>query len=63
MEADHAWRVSSRSSGSGNCVQVARQQDDSRLVRDSKDPTGPWLLVVPTQWAAFTQGVHDGEFD
>lgn len=46
------WRKSKRSSqATGDCVEVA---DLNGLVgiRDSKDPTGPVLLLQPIQWRA-----------
>jgi hypothetical protein len=57
------WHTSSYSSASGNCVQIAELADGGRAVRDSKDPHGPMLRFTPAEWAAFTAGVHDGEFD
>jgi hypothetical protein len=35
------WRKSSRSGGSGQCVELA----NTGLVRDSKNPAGPTLAV------------------
>jgi hypothetical protein len=32
-------------------------------IRASKNPTGPVLEFTPAEWAAFTGGVRDGEFD
>ncbi len=58
------WHKSSYSSGQGgNCVEVAQLDDGGRAVRDSKDPSGPALRFTPAEWAAFTAGVRDGEFD
>jgi hypothetical protein len=58
------WVKSSRSgSGGGNCVEVAALPDGHRAVRDSKDSNGPALIFTPAEWAAFTAGVRDGEFD
>lgn len=58
------WQTSSYSSGQGgNCVEVAPLPDGGRAVRDSKDPSGPALIFTPAEWAAFTAGVADGEFD
>lgn len=63
-ELIHAvWRKSSRSGGGGECVEVAGLADGSRAVRDSKNPTGPTLLLTPAQWAAFTAGLRADEFD
>jgi hypothetical protein len=58
------WRKSRYSSGQGgNCVEVAQLDDGGRAVRDSKNPDGPVLRFTPAEWAAFTAGVRDGEFD
>ncbi|MCA1706618.1 MAG: DUF397 domain-containing protein [Actinobacteria bacterium] len=56
------WRKSSRSSGSGACVEVA-QLRGATAVRDSKHPIGPALIISPAEWAAFTTGVRHSEFD
>jgi hypothetical protein len=55
------WRKSSRS-GSGNCVEVARNLPGVVAVRDSKDPAGPALAFTPEGWAAFTVSVRAGDF-
>lgn len=55
------WRKSSRS-GSGNCVEVARNLPGVVAVRDSKDPAGPALAFTPAGWAAFTGSVRAGDF-
>lgn len=55
------WRKSTRSSGTGQCVEVATLHSTT-AVRDSKDPAGPALIFAPTQWAAFTAGIRAGEF-
>jgi hypothetical protein len=58
------WRKSSYSGQGGNdCVEVADLPDGGRAVRDSKDRSGPVLSFTPAEWAAFTAGVRDGEFD
>ncbi|MCX4908638.1 DUF397 domain-containing protein [Streptomyces sp. NBC_00878] len=45
---------SSYSTGSGECVEVARNVADTVAVRDSKDPDGPILLLTPKAWTEFT---------
>ncbi|MDG4793672.1 DUF397 domain-containing protein [Micromonospora sp. WMMD1082] len=57
------WRKSRRSDGDGNCVEVAFAADGSVGVRDSKNRTGPVLEFTPAEWAAFTGGIRDSEFD
>jgi Domain of unknown function (DUF397) len=57
-----AWHKSSRSSGNGNCVEVA-VLDEAVAVRDSKDRSGPVLIFTPAEWDAFMAGARNGEFD
>jgi Domain of unknown function (DUF397) len=58
-----SWIKSSLSFANGNCVEVARLGDGQIGVRDSKDPDGPVLRFAASEWAAFSGGVRDGEFD
>jgi hypothetical protein len=57
------WRKSTFSGSENNCVEVAQFDGGGRVVRDSKDPSGPVLRFTPAEWAAFTAGVRGGEFD
>ncbi|MGQ0774967.1 MAG: DUF397 domain-containing protein [Pseudonocardiales bacterium] len=57
-----AWRKSTYSLDEGMCVEVADLADRGRIVRDSKDPAGPTLRFTPSEWAAFTTGIRNGEF-
>ncbi len=57
------WYKSTRSNDGGNCVEVADNLPGVVALRDSKNPTGPALFFTPAEWAAFTGGVKDGEFD
>lgn len=57
-----SWRKSSRSAGQEECVEVADLTKGHRAVRDSKNPTGPALIVLPAEWTAFTTAIHNDEF-
>lgn len=52
------WRRSSRSGTHGNCVEVARNLPGIVALRDSKDPTGPKLIVALTIWSGFVAAVR-----
>jgi len=56
------WKKSSRSTDQGNCVEVAAF-GTTRVVRDSKNPTGPALRFATAAWSAFTTGICTDEFD
>ena len=55
------WRKSSFS-GDAGCVEVA-DVGHYILVRDSKHPSWTPLKFTRAEWAAFVEGVRDGEFD
>lgn len=57
------WRKSTFTNSMAACVEVADLDGGGRAVRDSKDPSGPALMVTATEWVAFTAGVRAGEFD
>lgn len=57
-----AWRKSSASDGSDNCVETARV-DGTAAVRDSKDRDGAVLTFGERAWADFLHGVRAGRFD
>ncbi|RDI66591.1 DUF397 domain-containing protein [Nocardia pseudobrasiliensis] len=52
------WFKSSRSSGGKECVEVAFLTNGHIGIRDSKNPTGPALVVSPAEWDAFTTAVQ-----
>ncbi|MCP2335260.1 DUF397 domain-containing protein [Actinomadura rupiterrae] len=55
------WRKSSHSSSKGQCVEVAGTPN-VLAIRDSKDPDGPHLILMPAAWdalAAAIKGVED----
>jgi Domain of unknown function (DUF397) len=58
------WKKASKSgSNGGQCVEVARLDDGTVGIRDSKNPDGPVLRFTPDEWAAFLDGVAHQEFD
>ncbi|MEV4126447.1 2-dehydropantoate 2-reductase [Nocardia sp. NPDC049707] len=54
---------SSYSESNGGCVEVAFLDGGMVGVRDSKNPIAPALVFTSGEWAAFTAGVVDREFD
>lgn len=53
------WRKASRSTDTGACVEVAETQE-FRLLRDSKDPDGPWLTFPVAAFEAFVGTIKGG---
>ena len=61
VEVGTVWRKSRHSNGQGNCVEVAAGGEERRVVvRDSKDPGGPVLLVSPEDWRGLLARVRAG---
>jgi hypothetical protein len=56
-----AWRKSSYSNPSGNCVEAADLGSGVAL-RDSRFPDGPKLIFTSTMWDAFLRSVNDRDF-
>lgn len=54
------WRKSERSNNGGNCVEVARNLPGIVAVRDSKNASGPSLVLSRSDWSAFLEGVQSG---
>ncbi|MFD7546186.1 DUF397 domain-containing protein [Streptomyces sp. NPDC059578] len=59
------WKKSSYSGSSqGQCVEVADiRRHGGVAVRDSKNPTGPVLLMAPEAFASFLTSAAHGAFD
>lgn len=57
------WRKSDHSGPDGNCVEVSADVDGNVYVRNSNDPDGPVVRFTSAEWAAFTAGAKDGQFD
>ena len=56
-----AWRKSSYSNPSGNCVETTALAEGV-AVRNSRFPDGPALVFTGAEWDAFLRGVKDGDF-
>ena len=56
------WHKSSYSGNGGNCVEVASNLTGIVTVRDSKNVSGPVLVVSDQAWLEFTEGIKAGEF-
>ncbi|MFI0464493.1 DUF397 domain-containing protein [Saccharopolyspora sp. 5N102] len=56
------WRKSSRSAQGSECVEVGATAEFA-AVRDSKNPTGPALLLALNQFATMLRAVQAGRFD
>ncbi|GAA2664412.1 DUF397 domain-containing protein [Streptomyces lunalinharesii] len=56
-----AFRKSSYSAQSGDCVEIAPTLTGGHAIRDSKDPAGPHLVFPAGAWSAFTDALKDGE--
>ena len=54
-----AWRKSSYSNPSGNCVEAAELSDGVAL-RDSRSPGGPALAFTSAAWGTFLHRVSTG---
>jgi hypothetical protein len=57
------WRKSTRSGQDGQCVEAATNLPGIVPVRDSKDREGGTLMFTSEGWAAFVDGLKNGEFD
>jgi hypothetical protein len=52
------WEKSSYSSAQGNCVEIAAT-DDTRYVRDSKNPGGDVLQFSADAWREFIAAIKE----
>ncbi|MGH3328931.1 MAG: DUF397 domain-containing protein [Streptomycetales bacterium] len=58
-----AWRISSFSNGSANCVEVAPLEDGRIAVRNSNHPDKAVVFFTRAEMDAWIKGVKAGEFD
>lgn len=52
------WRKSSASSGTGNCVEIAKS-GPFVLVRDSRNRSGPMLAITGQQWLGLLERIRN----
>lgn len=59
------WRKSTKSTSTGDCIEAAgfahECGDAIMAIRDSKDPSGPALVVGHGDWSAFVAAVRQGQ--
>jgi hypothetical protein len=55
------WLVAQNCNG-GTCIRVATHEEQI-VIGDSKNPRGPVLTYSRSEWAAFVDGVREGDFD
>ncbi|MCM6772108.1 DUF397 domain-containing protein [Nocardia sp. CDC159] len=58
-----AWRKSTFSNPSGNCVELADMPNGLVAMRNSRDPEGAVLVYTRPEIDAFLRGAKGGEFD
>jgi hypothetical protein len=56
-----SWRVAQRCNG-GECVRVAAH-GDSIMIGHTEYRDGPVISYTRAEWAAFVEGIKQGEFD
>jgi predicted secreted Zn-dependent protease len=56
-----SWRVARKCDG-GACVRVAAR-DDEIVIGSSKHLDGPVIAYSREEWAAFVEGIRQGDFD
>lgn len=57
-----AWRKSTFTGNTGQCVEIAELHGGAVAIRDSRNPHREPLRFTSQEWAAFLNGVHAGEF-
>ena len=57
------WRISSKSSNNGECVEVGERADGLVAVRNSNDREAGTVVFTRAEMRAFVLGCRAGEFD
>lgn len=58
-----AWQKAKRSNSQGACVEMARLDNGSIAVRNSRFPSGPALVYTQEEIDCLILGTKDGDFD
>jgi hypothetical protein len=56
------WRKSTHSNNGGACIEVATNLPGIVAVRDSKNQSGPVLVIGSESWHVLTSKIRAGEF-
>ncbi|GGZ11919.1 DUF397 domain-containing protein [Streptomyces poonensis] len=57
---DFQYQKSSYSDPQRECVEIATNIPGTVAIRDSKNPTGPFIQVRPATWSAFQRSLLAG---
>ena len=64
MQITNEWRKTTKSPEAQNCVEVRREPvTDEIEIRNSNRREQGTVFFTPDEFAAFTAGVKDGEFE
>ena len=63
LSAFMTWCKSTGSGDDNACVEVGSGPDGWCAVRDSKDRSGPGLVVPASEWSAFLAGIRSERFN
>ena len=62
-DAPLVWRISTYSSDSGTCVEMAQRPDGQLLVRNSNHPGAGTLAITPGELGALLTACRSGALD
>lgn len=57
------WERTTREDGTPAALEIGYADNGLVALRMAENPEGDILIYTPSEWAAFTEGVKDGEFD